>query len=97
MPEAATVSTSSTSSSASSTAERLGKHAEAALRGSLHRDFSHVHCHVACGRAKLRGTVPSFYLKQLAQEIVGKLDGIDAVDNCVEVRGHLHPREQGTD
>ena len=76
-------------------AERLEHRAEAALRGSLHGRFSGVHCVVSRGRAKLHGTVSSFYLKQLAQEIVGRLDGIDLVENCVEVRVLGHPPEEG--
>ena len=37
------------------------------------------------GRVVLRGTVQTFYEKQMAQEVVRRLDGVDEVDNRVEV------------
>lgn len=33
----------------------------------------------------LRGKVPSFYLKQMLQTVVKKIDGVQAVNNRVEV------------
>ena len=37
------------------------------------------------GRVVLRGTVQTFYEKQMAQEVVRRIDGVDEVDNRVEV------------
>jgi osmotically-inducible protein OsmY len=37
------------------------------------------------GRVVLRGTVQTFYEKQMAQEVVRRIDGVDQVDNLVEV------------
>ena len=37
------------------------------------------------GVLKVRGFVPSFYLKQLLQTILLRLDGVDQIDNQVEV------------
>ncbi|MCA9169849.1 MAG: BON domain-containing protein [Planctomycetales bacterium] len=38
------------------------------------------------GTATLRGTLPSFYYKQLLQTLIRDLPGIKRVDNFVEVR-----------
>jgi len=35
----------------------------------------------------IHGVVPSYYLKQMAQAIIQRLDGIQGVRNLVEVRG----------
>ena len=37
------------------------------------------------GRVVLRGTVQTFYEKQMAQEVVRRIDGVDEIDNLVEV------------
>ncbi|MFW6170110.1 MAG: BON domain-containing protein [Planctomycetota bacterium] len=37
------------------------------------------------GVVTLRGTVPSFYLKQVLQSIVKKVPGVDRIDNRVDV------------
>ena len=39
------------------------------------------------GRVVLRGTVRTFYEKQMAQEVVRRIDGVEEVDNRVEVNG----------
>jgi osmotically-inducible protein OsmY len=36
-------------------------------------------------RVVLRGSVHSFFQKQMAQEIVRKVDGVEDIDNCLEV------------
>jgi osmotically-inducible protein OsmY len=44
---------------------------------------------VACewhdGVLVLRGCLPSYYLKQVAQEAVASLDGVEAVDNLIDI------------
>jgi osmotically-inducible protein OsmY len=37
------------------------------------------------GRVVLRGKVTSYFQKQMAQETVRRLDGVEAVDNLLEV------------
>ncbi len=37
------------------------------------------------GNVTLTGKVTSFYQKQMAQELVGKLDGVREIDNQLEV------------
>ena len=36
---------------------------------------------------RLEGCLPSFYLKQLAQEALRELDGIDRIDNRISILG----------
>lgn len=44
-----------------------------------------VRCEFAEGRLTLRGIVPSFHLKQLAQTLVRDLPGVSHIANWVEV------------
>lgn len=58
----------------------------AVLRASPHATLRQVNCCVIEGRAVLTGTVPSFYLKQLAQSLVMRQLGNESrVDNQLGV------------
>ena len=62
--------------------------AEAAKRRILHRPhLSHqrIWCEFHDGHLYLRGQVPSFFYKQLAQEAVADLEGVRQVVNEIEV------------
>lgn len=59
-------------------AERLGGSGYGALQG--------VRCRAESGTIELSGTVPSFFLKQLAQTLVGGLPAVRGVRNLMEVR-----------
>jgi len=37
------------------------------------------------GRVVLRGVVPSFYQKQIAQEVVRSVEGVERIDNQLQV------------
>ena len=50
-----------------------------------HLTMQRVWCEFQQGRLFLRGQVPSFYLKQLAQTAVVGLDGVGQVVNEIEV------------
>lgn len=39
----------------------------------------------SAGRVVLRGTVSSFFQKQMAQEALRRIDGVDAIENELEV------------
>jgi osmotically-inducible protein OsmY len=62
------------------------------VREALHhnslRGLARVTCELRAGMAILHGKVSSFYLKQLAQEVVKKVDGVELVVNQVDV-GHV--------
>ncbi len=36
-------------------------------------------------RVVLQGSVKSYFQKQMAQEVVRKVDGVEQIDNCLEV------------
>ena len=64
--------------------DRSHKSAEAArdcLRRSSYYPIRSVSCECRQGVLFLRGPLPTFYLKQLAQEAVAKVDGILRVVN----------------
>ncbi len=44
-----------------------------------------IWCDFECGRLYLRGQVPTYYLKQMAQEAVVDLDGVLHIVNEIEV------------
>ena len=37
------------------------------------------------GRVVLQGSVGSYFQKQMAQEVVRRVEGVEEVDNCLEV------------
>ncbi len=58
--------------------KRFSESSYFALRG--------VSCEYHEGMFVLRGAVPSFHMKQLAQELVRKIEGVGAVVNALEVK-----------
>lgn len=66
--------------------DRLRAAALALLRCSGYRPLARLNCEVRDGRAVLTGVVPSFYLKQLAQELLLRLEELRGVLNLLEVR-----------
>ncbi|MGO9111670.1 MAG: BON domain-containing protein [Thermoguttaceae bacterium] len=50
-----------------------------------HLSVQRIWCEYSGRRLYLRGQVPSFYLKQLAQAAVSGLDGVSQVVNEIEV------------
>ena len=58
-----------------------------ALNNSGYAALSLVGCEVDNNRVILRGSVPSYHLKQLAQEHALRVEGIGRLENRLEVRG----------
>lgn len=76
------------------TSKRGQEHAErrtvtAAARERLARCGRHgltaIRCEHHEGVLFLRGRVPSYYLKQMAQEAVRTVAGVEEIVNCIEV------------
>lgn len=65
--------------------ERIALAAAERLRREPHLTMQRIWCAVEQNRLLLRGQVPSFYLKQLAQEVVAGLEGVEQVVNEIEV------------
>lgn len=57
-----------------------------ALATSGHRSLRYLQVFCNNGRVTLEGQVPTYYLKQLAQTLVQRVEGVRDVDNdvCVE-------------
>lgn len=54
-----------------------------------------VVCEYRQGTLTLRGCVPSYYLKQLAQVAVGGCNGVERVENCLIVKPEAPANEAG--
>ena len=63
----------------------LVEQAQELLRAVSHISFCDLRCEYRHGLLILRGQVDSYYEKQLAQEAVARLEGVDQVVNEIEV------------
>ncbi len=59
--------------------------AESKLHSKPYQALKNVSCDWRDGVLVLRGRLPSYYLKQVAQEVVVRLDGVGAIDNQIHV------------
>ncbi len=59
--------------------------AERALRNSPYLALRNVTCECRDGVLSLRGCLPTYYLKQVAQAVVAPVDGVRQVVNDIEV------------
>ena len=59
--------------------------AQARVRQSPYRDVRNVACNFHEGVLTLRGRVSSYYLKQIAQTLVLRMQCVDEVNNRIEV------------
>ncbi len=65
---------------------RIQKDAKAALLASGYRTVAELDCKVTAGEIMLSGVVSSYYLKQIAQEVVLRLKVVRSVQNAVQVQ-----------
>jgi osmotically-inducible protein OsmY len=63
----------------------LADQAEHALRSSPYLALRNVSCEWQDGVLTLRGCLPTYYLKQVAQAVVARLDGVRQVVNEIDV------------
>ena len=63
----------------------LHKLVEGALVANPYLSRRQLRFETAEGRVVLSGTVASYFQKQMAQEIVRRIDGVREVENCLEV------------
>jgi osmotically-inducible protein OsmY len=59
--------------------------AERCLRNNPYLALKNVSCDLLGGVLVLRGCLPTYYLKQIAQQAVASLEGVERVDNQIEV------------
>jgi hypothetical protein len=74
-------------SDASPTAYRLGTGGlvESKLRSSAYLSLQHLSCEFRAGVLTLRGRLPSYYLKQVALAVVSMVEGVQHIDDQIEV------------
>jgi osmotically-inducible protein OsmY len=64
----------------------LVERAENRLRSNPYLALKNITCSQAGdGALVLRGCLPSYYLKQVAQTVVGQVEGVRRVDNQIQV------------
>ncbi len=56
-----------------------------ALTSNPHVPFREVRFEAAEGRVVLKGCVRSFFQKQMAQEAIRRIDGVESIENLLEV------------
>ena len=56
-----------------------------ALTANPHLPKQPVSIETTDGRVVLKGSVRSFYQKQMAQEAIRRIDGVEQIDNLLEV------------
>ncbi len=66
-------------------AKRIAESAKHRILHQPHLTKQRLWCEYVGGRLFLRGQVPSFYFKQLAQEAVIGLEGVGQIVNEIEV------------
>ena len=66
-------------------AQEISETARARLRKNSHTSLQRLSCDFEQGVLTLRGRLPSFYCKQLAQVVVSGIDGVTRVVNEAQV------------
>lgn len=66
-------------------AEQIAEGAENCLRHNSYLALKNVQCECAEGVLTLRGCLPTYYLKQMAQAVVARLEGVHRIVNEIEV------------
>jgi osmotically-inducible protein OsmY len=59
--------------------------AERCLHSNPYLDLKYLTCAYHDGVLVLRGCLPTYYLKQLAQQVVVGLEGVGHIDNQIQV------------
>jgi osmotically-inducible protein OsmY len=59
--------------------------AERCLRSNAYLALKNVRCEYREGVLTLRGCLPTYYLKQMAQTAVGQVEGVQQIVNEIEV------------
>ena len=68
--------------------------AKSRLQTSSYHDLHLVSCEFHEGVLTLRGRVPTFHLKQVAQTLIRDLDGVGEINNRLEVAASCDDNEE---
>ncbi len=63
----------------------IGRAVEDRLRSSGYRSLRDISCHEFDGVAHMHGSLPSYYAKQVAQEIAARVAGARQIINNIKV------------
>ncbi len=63
----------------------VAERAESELRRNAYVALKNIACEYHEGVLVLSGCLPTYYLKQVAQETVAHLDGVERIENRIEV------------
>jgi osmotically-inducible protein OsmY len=63
----------------------VAEQARKQLQGQPYRALKHVSCDYRDGTLTLRGRLPSYFLKQMAQAAVARIAGVERIVNHIEV------------
>jgi len=63
----------------------LAERVEGAIVANPYFSSRHLRFETAEGRVVLSGVVGTYFQKQMAQEIVRRIEGVREIDNCLEV------------
>ena len=66
--------------------QRLQERIQEALSSSPYLPGKRVFCRTDRGQVTLSGKVSTYFQKQMAQESVRRLDGVQGIENLLEVR-----------
>ena len=70
------------------TATPLQDQVESALSNSPYLSRKEVRVEASDGRVRLEGIVKSFFQKQMAQELLRRVDGVEKIENQLQVNWH---------
>jgi osmotically-inducible protein OsmY len=68
------------------TEQRLQERIQSALTSNPYLPGKRVSCRTDRGQVTLSGKVASYFQKQMAQEAVRRLDGVQQIENLLEVK-----------
>ncbi len=74
------------------TEELLLDQVKTAIEADPHISRRRVQCETDQGTVRLRGSVQSYFEKQIAQEIIRRVDGVETIENLLEVPELAAPR-----
>ncbi len=69
----------------STTQEAFLERVDSAISDNPYLSGKHLRFETEQGKVVLRGTVHSFYQKQMAQEALRKIDGVSEIENQLQV------------
>lgn len=70
---------------ADTSASPLHTAVSSAISASPYLGGSHVRIEAGNGKVRLHGDVGTFFEKQMAQEVVRRIDGVDKIENLLQV------------